>query len=264
MSQPNPYASPGSVDPHVERVPEPTWARVLSRLQDLLLNIWPMMLGVLVVLCLPWQLLLSFVIYTFLEQEEVMSLVYVSLLGTFGQLTVQLLAEALVIAAAWQHLQKETLDVSAAIGRGLRGFVAVFPSMLLSFMAISAAMILCIFPGVYLNIRWMFALPIAVAEGRGGLHPLQKSWEITEPHFFYSMLMFALFCIPLVVVMVVTSLPSALMPEIDHWVIDGTLTTVGDLFTLIVCCGFTVAYYELLLSQVVPATALPQSPHFNQ
>ncbi|WP_425618387.1 glycerophosphoryl diester phosphodiesterase membrane domain-containing protein [Anatilimnocola sp. NA78] len=258
-AQPNPYASPGFVEAQQQLNPAPTYGRVLRRTGEVLLGVWPTLLGALLLLCLPWQLGVSYYDYHYLS-EDVPSIMILSLLSSVGQLSLILLANTIVIAACWQALQKQEQDIPAIVRRGLMGFVYVFPSMFISLVAISFAVLACLIPGIYLNIRWMYILPIAVVEGRGGVSPLQRSWQLTNTHQMFSAVMFLIFCAPMVVVMVLTALPSEFLPEFDNWAIDAMLTTVNDLVTLIVCCGFTCTYYELLKSQTEPAKIMPEDP----
>jgi len=239
--------------------PAPAYGRVLSQLGIVVMRVWPIMLAVLLLLCLPWEMGLSYFVYTFLD-EDVQSLLVISLLSTVGQLSAVLLAETIVVAAAWRALQNEEQDIPAILWRGLLGFVYVFPAMLLSFFAIGFAMIACLLPGIYLNVRWMYILPIAVVEGRGGVAPLQRSWQMTNVHQLFSIAIFFLFVVPMTVVMVAVALPSEFLPEIDNWTLDAILTLVSDLATMVVCCGFTCTYYELLKSQAQPAKILPEEP----
>lgn len=100
-------------------------------------------------------MLLSYLTYGYLDDDSLASLVIIAAVSGFGQLTVLLFGQLIVTAATWQHLRGGQLDMGALLPSGVAGFMTVFLAMLLSYIAISLAMVACVVPGVYLNIRWM-------------------------------------------------------------------------------------------------------------
>jgi hypothetical protein len=263
MSGPNPYASPGFVESNEPQRPEPRVGLALQRTVSVLTKVWPLILGASVLLCLPWQMLLSYVTYEWIDEEAdpVGAMVTIVILSAVGQLTLLLVAQCLVSTAAWQALETKLHYRERLLPASVSTFAAVALAMFLSYIAISLAMILCLLPGIYLNIRWMYLLAVAVDQRQGGLSPLQQSWNLSGQHFQYSLLCFLIYCVPLTLVLIGSSLPGMVSESANFWVVDAFLTVIGDIATLMVCVGFVCTYHELLAAQeagVPRATGEPQ------
>jgi hypothetical protein len=235
----------------------------LQRTVSVLTKVWPLILGASVLLCLPWQMLLSYVTYEWIDEEAdpVGAMVTIVILSAVGQLTLLLVAQCLVSTAAWQALETKLHYRERLLPASVSTFAAVALAMFLSYIAISLAMILCLLPGIYLNIRWMYLLAVAVDQRQGGLSPLQQSWNLSGQHFQYSLLCFLIYCVPLTLVLIGSSLPGMVSESANFWVVDAFLTVIGDIATLMVCVGFVCTYHELLAAQeagVPRATGEPQ------
>ena len=280
MSGPNPYASPGFVESNEPQRPEPRVGLALQRTVSVLSKVWPVILGASLLLCLPWHMLLSYATYEWIGEERIAvgAEIIIVALAAVGQLTLLLLAQVSVIRAACRVLNSESLwrcpERGPAIAQIVMSYVHAFPAMLLSYVFISLAMILCLLPGIYLNIRWMYLLPIVVAERQGGIAPLERSWELSGKYIQYSLLCFLLFCVPLTLVLLATAIPGMISESANFWMADAFVTIIGDIATLVVCVGFVCTYHELLAAQEagVPrasdepelaATLAATSPEFN-
>ncbi len=256
MSQLNPYASPGDAGPGVTNNPNPALSSVITNTLAVMLAQWPTILAVLLLIFFPWELLLSYITSHWIPEDDILRTMGLS---TVGELSVLLLGHGIVTAATILHLRGEEAGLQRAIILGLATFPALFvPSLLsfpalfvpslLSYFAISFSL-LCVIPGIYLNIRWMYVGAAAVAERQGGLAPLQRSWELTSSQLLFSVAVFFMYGLPMLAVMIAAGLAGEFVPELNYWVYDALMTAVGDLVMLVVTVGFTCAYHELLSKQ---------------
>jgi hypothetical protein len=275
MSSPNPYASPGFVESNEPQRPEPRVGLVLQRTASVLMKVWPVILGASVLLCLPWQMLLSYVTERLNgSSDRLGAMLFLVVLASAGQLTILLFANVLVTITAWRTLQDPSIPGEALFFEAFRGYGNVVASMIIYFFAVNVATMMCLVPGVYLGIRWMYILPIAIAERQSGLALLKQSWELSRHNFGFSLLSFLLFCVPLTIVLVAVSIPGMVRGHGESWLIDPLLIVIGDIAAQMVYVGFVCTYHELLAAQgadaplagnepELVATASASPPRFN-
>ena len=102
-------------------------------------------------------------------------LVATAVAQAIGMLSSQALAEAVS-----EHEGSTRLRAGTLVGRSLSVFVQQFPTVLLYSLGVLAGSLLCIIPGIYLQVRWAFALPMGAREGVRGSTALGGSWRLTE------------------------------------------------------------------------------------
>lgn len=249
MSDLNPYASPGLVEPEVLLGPEPRLGNVVANTIRVLLAQWTTVLIALVLLCFPWELFYSYLTNHWLTVDQRW---VAFIIGTIGQSTIILFAQGLIMTATSLHLRGLDTRLTSTLAHTLASFPALFLSGIVAWVGILAGCLLLIVPGIYLNIRWMYYGAAAVSEEVSGLRPLQRSWELTNNRLVFSLSVFCLYGLPMVVAGVMLTVLLSYSPTLQHWVLTAAVATVSHFTALLVCIGFTCGYHELVRVHLTP------------
>ncbi|MGD9000478.1 MAG: hypothetical protein PVF75_08695 [Granulosicoccaceae bacterium] len=75
-------------------------------------------------------------------------------------------------------------SIGASLGIGVRKFLPMFVMSLLYGIAVAAGFILLIIPGIFLSVAFILAHIALVAEDRGPLNALGRSWELVKNNWW--------------------------------------------------------------------------------
>ena len=115
MSELNPYQSPSQTS-HTDGTDlGPSILSVATSTLQVIAGQWATLLAVLILICLPWEILVAYVDY-FVATEEDQTLPTILML--LSPLTAILLAESILLAATRAHLLGLPASVPAAFARG--------------------------------------------------------------------------------------------------------------------------------------------------
>jgi hypothetical protein len=244
MSDINPYQSPTFSAPLPSRgtVADPPFINVLRSALQVMFGQWATFVAVLLLICLPWELAVSYIDY-FIATEEDQTWPAVMML--LGPLSAILLAEGIVIAATRDHLLGFQGGVVASFARGIVAYPRLLLWMIASGIVIGIGTVLCILPGVYLNIRWMYVSAAVIYQDPQSRSPLNASWELTQRHMLFSAAVFLGLCIPMVVLVIVPTVLTEVSPTLQHWLIATVIALFSDSVLLSVTCAFACAFHHL-------------------
>ena len=96
-----------------------------------------------------------------------------------GQVLGLLSSQALAQAVS-EHEGGGRVSAGRVVSRAIGVFWQQLPTALLYSLGVLAGSFLCVIPGVYLQIRWAFALPMGAREGVRGSGALGASWRLTD------------------------------------------------------------------------------------
>jgi hypothetical protein len=106
--------------------------------------------------------------------------------GGCATFLVTMLASLLVHGITYAVLTSACVDGAASrpISMGAKwSFVlqpAVLGTLVLSFLAVAAGLVLLVLPGLYIGLMLSFVIPVMAAEGRRGSEALGRSWQLTR------------------------------------------------------------------------------------
>lgn len=244
MSDTNPYQSPEFSPPlaNYRSVASPTFVSVVTSTVSVVSGQLRTFSAVLLLMCLPWEILFSYVDHFIAtEADPRWTLVMIVL----NPLAAILMAESIVIAATRDHLRCLGQGVVASFTRGILAYPRLLLWMIASSIVIGVGAVLCVLPGVYLNIRWMFVSAAVVFDDPPRRSPLGLSWELTQRHFAFSATLFLGFCIPMIVLILAPAAAVEVVPAIDHWLIAVAIALFDDFLLLVVTCAFACAFEQL-------------------
>jgi len=141
-------------------------------------------------------------------------------------------------------------SLRACILTGLAQLVPVIGVVVLSTLAIGAALLLLLVPGIILLLRWYVAVPVAIIERLGVTDSLQRSRELTHGYKW-----------PLFVILVVTCLAPFGVSYLNQETFAGIgLTIATELFGVLLgsLMGVVTAVAYTALRQVKDGTRLPE------
>src|SRR5262249_7078319 len=105
------------------------------------------------------------------------------------------------------------------------------------------ALVLFIVPAIYVGVRSLLAEPVAVIERLNGMTSMKRSFELTHGSFWRYFVLGTVSIGFLLVVSVSAGLPTAIFPEIDHWLLNAGLSLLVDLVAGWVELVFVAAYW---------------------
>lgn len=195
--------------------------------------------AVVVVVWLPCELLSSYMdAFVFAPDDFRMSFKFARLLDNF----VGIIATAGVTWIALKAGPGEPAGFSGAMGAGFSAWGRMWWTRALSGLCVVLGLLLLVVPGVYLLTRLCFVESIAVVEGVSGSNAMRRSFAITNgrfwPVFRLGLALFGLVVFPSLVLI----LPSALVPALDHWLVDAASQLGCDVIaaygTVGLFCGY--------------------------
>lgn len=103
--------------------------------------------------------------------------------GALGLVSTQALTGAVV-----EHDGTGRVGGGHLVGRALTIFGTQLTTVALYTVAVLLGSLMCAIPGIYLQVRWAFALPAGAAAGVRGSAALGASWRLTENRFWQTFL----------------------------------------------------------------------------
>lgn len=142
---------------------------------------------------------------------------------------------------------------SNALGVGFSSWGRMWITRFLFSIAVLLGLLLLVIPGLYLGTRFAFAESIVVAEGVSGTTALQRSFDLTRDRFWPVFWLIVLTLLIIAIPAVLFSLPVALVPALDHWLINAAFMLPADIAIAFTTVVFTCGYRTL--SEETPAGA---------
>jgi hypothetical protein len=156
---------------------------------------------------------------------------------------------ASLYAAGDQALREGTVDVGAAVRRGVRRLGASFGVLILSGLAIGFGFLFLFAPGVYLTVRLATAQPAAATEDVGVVDALRRAWERGEGqwgHTFLTLLLAGLLFFVFLVVAQIVALVGGLAfgGRVATLVVTQVLNTLAlaAAYPLLTCAVLVLTY----------------------
>lgn len=168
-------------------------------------------------------------------------------------LAVPLAQGALSVAVSRRYLGYPATVADAYGTIGAR-WGALIAAVLLVGLAAGAGTLLCLVPGIYLGIMWMFITPIIAIEGLSVMEALRRSWDLVTGEWWRCFSTYLL--LSLLVVLVsgavswpVSGLAAALMAE-KHMALaqalsTGISTAVSIVVQPVLIIGLVLLYYDM-------------------
>lgn len=187
-----------------------------------------------------------------LEQMAGLGIGYIGLL-LLNVLAVPISQGALAVAVSRRYLNypASVRDAYGAIGLRWGQLIA---TVLLVGLVVVAGTMLCIVPGIYLAVMWIFVTPIIAIEGLGGINAMKRSWDLVSGEWWrcfstYFLLSMLVGLVAGMVTWPVTGLAMALGGERHVALAQALSTGVSTVAAIIVqpvaITGLVLLYYDL-------------------
>jgi hypothetical protein len=167
-------------------------------------------------------------------------------LGQFLDNFIGIIATAGVTFLALTARLGQPATFGSAMGAGIRSWGRLWWARFLSGLAILIGLLLLIVPGIYLLTRLAFVDTVAVVESSTGTMAMKRSFDLTEGRFWktflFSIAAFVCCLVPAAILLFIEGAVQALVPALDHWLIDALFELVIDVLTAFVPVAFLCAY----------------------
>lgn len=223
MSEPlNPYAATTDLD-EFRREPLPDVGSILLQGVKLMGGNWVMLLGVLAIVWLPYELIVSY-----LEYEVYPDDLQVFAVTFFTNFLFTAIASVAVIRIAMQAAEGIRPSAGAALLHSMRILVPFGVTMVMWTIPVMLGALLLVIPGLILMTRMAVTDSVVVVERQWGFAAIGRSFDLTAGHFFplfgMVLLFFALSVSPWVMLFVV----QITFPQWDTWYVLGIFTFIMD------------------------------------
>ncbi|HSI09626.1 MAG: glycerophosphoryl diester phosphodiesterase membrane domain-containing protein [Rariglobus sp.] len=132
-----------------------------------------------------------------------------------------------------------------ALGVGFSSWGRMWITRFLYSVAVLVGLLLLVIPGIYLGTRWAFAESIVIAEDVSGPTALRRSFDLTRGRFWPVFWLIVLTILIIAIPLVLFSLPVALVPVLDHWLINVAFMLPADIAAAFATVVFTCGYRTL-------------------
>jgi hypothetical protein len=201
---------------------------------------------------------------------------YLGMFLLYG-LAVPLSQGALAVAVSRRYLgyPATVADSYGAIGRRWGVLIA---AVLLTGLCVGVGMMLCLAPGVYLAVMWLFVTPVIAVEGRSVMDALRRSWDLVAGEWWrcfgtYLLLNLLVGLVGAAISYPVTGIAVVLMSK-DHMALaqglsSGISTALSLFVQPVLIIGLVLLYFDMrirkegfdlqVLAQAmnVPASEIP-------
>ncbi len=176
-------------------------------------------------------------------------LAWAPLATTIFSMVMSYILQGALTRASVDDLSHKGVNLSAALGDGLRYLLPLFAVGLLATLGVFIGLIFLVIPGLILMVRWVVAGPAIVIEQDGPTHALGRSAELTEDHrwaIFGLLLLYLVFVYSLTFgYRLALSGASGILPDAGGYVFAAVSAAVGALLSLVRTVGMASLYFEL-------------------
>lgn len=171
---------------------------------------------------------------------------------TLVGLAAQLLVVTPLVTAMVVHAVRTMADgAKPRAGEAIRAGVDVFPALLgailLVALGVLGGLVLLIVPGVILAVRWIVVSQVVVLEGLRGGEALNRSFELTRGHGWFSFLLLFVLNLLVGVLSAVVLVPlGAAAESADTMALSMLAQIISSVLSLpLVAVAYTLLYYSL-------------------
>jgi hypothetical protein len=195
--------------------------------------------SVVLVICLPLELLSSYMDYFVFGQEGLQkSFKFARMLDNF----IGIIATAGVISVGYTAWLGQLPSFGGAMRVGVSSWGRMWWTRVLKTLAVVLGFLLLILPGIYLLVRLALAEPVAVCERVSGSAAMRQSFELTKGRVKEVFLLGLVFGAVLLAALACLILPALFIPAMDHWLVHATTGVIVDLVgafgTLCMVCAY--------------------------
>jgi len=190
---------------------------------------------------IPCELIDSYLTYFVIDPENLRAQIRLS---QFLDNFIGIIATAGVTCIALNAGSERKTSYGEALGTGFKSWGRMWITRFLFGVAVIVGLLLLIIPGIFLAVRLGLGEAVVIAEGKSGPAALRRSYELTRGRFWPLLGIIGLIiliCLPL---LLLTSLPAAFIPQLDHWLINaGTMLAVDIIvafFTIVFLCSYRI------------------------
>ena len=130
-------------------------------------------------------------------------------------------------------------NLGSALILGLKKFIPIIISGILSMAMIMIGYVFLILPGLYLTIRFMFFVQAAMIDDQGIISSLDKSWQVTRGNWWRSL---GIIVIPTVVAGIIGTMMGAILPLFTSPA-SNLVTVIVNTFFMAWVMGVTITAY---------------------
>lgn len=116
-----------------------------------------------------------------------------TLIGLLVGMVVYLLAQGGTVVAVNEIYLGRSTSVTASLQRAWSEALPLFGVVFLNGLAIGAASIALVIPGIWVACRLLVCIPAALIEGRGPSNSLSRSWDLTKGFALRSLVIYLLY-----------------------------------------------------------------------
>lgn len=164
-------------------------------------------------------------------------------LTKFLDLWIFIIPDAAVVYVTLRYLSGNTVGFRETFGGGFWIYWKMWLTRFMGYLSM-LTLILFIFPGIYLMIRWSLAEIAVVEDGRCGTAAFGRSWELTRGKFWQVSGVMLAGMLPLLVGLAMTFGVYWVIPE-DNWILDAGLSMILSLIVPFYMIYLTVYYHQL-------------------
>jgi hypothetical protein len=195
-------------------------------------------LAVVLAVWTPLELLSSYMdAFVFGGDELQKSLKFARLLHNF----IGIIATAGVIFIGHEGLTGQKATFQSAIAAGFSSWGRMWWTRFLTWSAIALGFLLLLVPGLYLLVRLSLVEAVTVQERISGVAAMRRSFSLTDGRFWLvfrlGAALLGMFILPMVLIMAI-----AIVPGLDHWVIDAITQLVADVAVAFGTIALVTAY----------------------
>lgn len=240
----NPYAPPASLEPTANASGAPhTLTEILVKSITLYIQHAPKMLGLILAIWIPLQLVLGYVEFFALDPEAPRSEFGFSYWfdGAVGML---------LVGGITSITHAILSGGNPSVGRGLGSAFLAWPRLLgariVATLAILLAFAAFIVPGIYVGTRAAMADQVAVLELTNPMRSMERSFQLTKGAFWRYFLLLTLYLCVVFVILTVVSLVTELLPSVEYWLVQTLQSLTLYLIVGWITVALTVAYWATI------------------
>jgi len=224
-------------------------AAILKHAWNLYRSNFGVIVAVILVICLPLDLLSSYMDYFVFDPDDLRkSFKFSRFLENF----IGIIATAAIISVGHKASLGECSSFRSAMRMGVSAWGRMWWTRFLAGLAIILGCLLLFAPGLYLMIRLALVESVAVCEHVSGPTAMRRSFELTRGRVWNLFVLGVAFGTIMIILMGCVVLPAIFIPALDHWLVDAATSLVADFIaTYGTLCLFS-AYVTLSANPIMP------------